>query len=82
MDYYPDYFEMFSIAYAGPVCCTGQHTFLANVYFDETSTSLFDWAMTHIEARMPFADSLSFTLGMEVTDDGLDYLGFGFEVTW
>ncbi len=82
MDYYPDYWEMFSIAYAGPACCVGEYNFLANIYFDTDSTSLFDWAMTHIETMMPFGDSLAFTFGMEVTQTGLEYLGFGFAVTW
>ncbi|MCK5827638.1 hypothetical protein KAH43_03850 [Candidatus Bipolaricaulota bacterium] len=82
MDYYPDYFEMFSIAYAGPACCEGEYNFLVNVYFDEDSTSLFDWAMTHVETMLPYGESLAFTFGMEVTADGLEYLGFGFEITW
>lgn len=82
MDYYPDYWEMFSIAYAGAGCCEGEYNFLANVYFDEESTSLFDWAMTHIEATIPFGNSLALTLEMEVTQTGSDYLGFGFEATW
>jgi hypothetical protein len=82
MDYYPDYWEMFSIAYAGPACCAGEYNFLANVYFDHNSTSLFDWAMTHIEAMMPFGESLVFTFGMEVTQTGLEYLSFGFEARW
>ena len=82
MDYYPDYWEMFSIAYAGPACCVGECNFLANVYFDTASTSLFDWAMTHIEAMIPYGDSLAFTFGMEVAQTGLEYLGFGLEVTW
>ncbi len=80
IEYYPDYWEMFSIAYAGPACCVGEYNFLVNVYFDEDSTSLFDWAMTHVETMLPFGDS--FTFGMEVTPDGLDHLGFGFEVSW
>ena len=82
MDYYPDYFEMFSIAYAGPACCEGEYNFLANVYFSEDSTSLFDWAMTHIETMLPYGESLAFKFGMEATQTGLEYLGFGFEIAW
>ncbi len=82
MDYYPDYFEMFSIAFAGPACCVGEYNFLANVYFSEDSTSLFDWAMMHVETMLPFGDSLAFTLCIEVSEDGFDHFGFGFEVTW
>ena len=82
MDYYPDYWEMFSIAYAGPACCEGEYTFIANTYFSEDSTSLFDWAMIYVEAMIPYGDSLAFTLGIEVAETGLEYLGFGFEVTW
>jgi len=82
IDYYPDYFEMFSIAYTGNACCNGEYGFLANVYFDENSTSLFSWAMMHVEARIPFGDSLLFSFGMEVAEAGWQYLALGFEVTW
>jgi hypothetical protein len=80
--YYPDYWEMLSIAYRGDGCCGQELTFLANVYFDEASTDLFDWAMTHVEATIPFAEALSFTLGMEMHTAGVSSLAFGFHLDW
>ena len=32
---YPDYWEMFSIAYRGDGCCSGDLISLLNVFFDE-----------------------------------------------
>jgi len=81
-DVYPDYWEMFSIAYCGDGCCAGDLTFLLNVYFDEASTSLFDWAMTHVEAKAPLGEQFRFTLGMEALPIGVDSLTFGFHVDW
>ena len=80
--YYPDYWEMFSIAYRGDGCCGGDLTFLLNVYFDEASNSLFDWAMTHVEAAVPLADAFTFTLGMETIPAGVDSFTFGFHLDW
>ena len=79
---YPDYWEMFSIAYHGEGCCGGGFTFLLNVYFDETSTSLFDWAMTYVEAEVPLAGGFSFTLGTVTIPAGVDSLTFGFHLDW
>ena len=80
--YYPDYWELLSIAYHGEGCCGQEFTFLANVYFDEGSSGLFDWAMTHVEAEIPLARSFSFTLAMEAIPAGIDSLIFGFHVDW
>ena len=81
-DVYPDYWELFSIAYRGDGCCGGDMMFLLNVYFDDASASLFDWAMTHVEAAIPLADAFSFTLAMEAIPAGIDSLTFGFHVDW
>jgi len=81
-DVYPDYWEMLSIAYRGEGCCGQELTFLANSYFDEASTGLFDWAMTHVEAKVPFGAGFSVTLGMELRPAGVDSLTFGFHIDW
>jgi len=81
-DVYPDYWEMFSIAYRGDGCCSGDLTFLLNVYFDQASASLFDWAMTHVEAGIPLAEAFMFTLGMQARPAGVDSLTFGFHLDW
>ena len=102
-DFYPDYWELFSIKVVGDGCCGGEYTFHANTYFQCDSTpasgrdveglppvaqmpiesvSLFDWGMTHIEASIPFSSSLRLSGTVEISTDGLDHFGFGFEVEW
>jgi len=83
-EYYPDYWELISIAVTGDGCCGGSYTFLANTYFDKNATNLFGWGMTHIEGRFPISSNLFLTVEIEVDDDmpGLDHFGFGFEVGW
>jgi len=83
-EYYPDYWELFSIEVIGDGCCGGSYTFLANTYFDRTANNLFGWGMTHVEGRFPISSNLFLTAEVEVDDDtpGLDHFGFGFEVGW
>jgi len=83
-EYYPDYWELFSIKVIGDGCCGGSYTFLANTYFDRTANNLFGWGMTHVEGRFPISSKLFLTVEIEVDDDtpGLDHFGFGFEVGW
>ena len=83
-EFYPDYWELFSIEVVGDGCCGGSYTFLANTYFDKNETNLFGWGMTHIEVTIPINTVIFLTGEIEVDDDtpGLDHFGFGFEVGW
>ena len=83
-EFYPEYWELFSIAVTGDGCYGGSYTFLANTYFDRTANNLFGWGMTHVEGRFPVSSKLFLTVEIEVDDDtpGLDHFGFGFEVGW
>jgi hypothetical protein len=81
-DYYPDYWQMLSIAYDTTSCCDGVLSFLANVFFDEASSSLFDWAMTHVQAAIPLDRSLSFSIEVEALSSDFSRFGFGFAVSW
>jgi hypothetical protein len=81
-DYYPDYWEMLSIAYGGDACCEGEFTFLLNVYFDEASASLFDWAMTYARVHITMGEQLGFTFAMKATEAGAEYIAFGMDFSW
>jgi len=83
MDYYPDYWEMLSIAY-GDVddCCGGEFSVIANAYFDEAASSLFDVGLFHLEARIPYGEDLWFSFGVHALPTGLDWMRFGFGVNW
>jgi len=83
MEYYPDYWQLLSVVY-GDIddCCGGAFTVIANAYFDDTASSLFEVAMFHIEATMPYSENLWFTFGLEATPTGVDWMKFGFGVNW
>jgi len=81
-DFYPNYWEMLSIEVTGDGCCGGSYTFHANIYFDGSSGSLFDWGMTHIEATMPINANLYFKTGVEISTGGVDLLSLAFKVGW
>lgn len=81
-DFYPDYWEMFSLEVTGDGCCGGSYTFLANTYFNKNVTSLFDWGMTHIEATMPINTDLFLNEEVEVDTTGVDHFGVGMSVSW
>jgi hypothetical protein len=81
-DYYPDYWELFSIEVNQDGCCGGLTSFSANTYFDESANTLFDWAMTHVEGKFAISSKLVLTGLIEVDTMGLDQLGVGFELIW
>ena len=81
-DYYPDYWELLSIEVTGDGFCGAAYSFLANTYFEDTSSSLLDWAMLHMEAVVPLASQLDVKFGMEVTPSGVQYVAFGIRVGW
>ena len=81
-DFYPDYWELLSVAVTGDGCCGESFSFLANTYLDNASTSLFDWAMVYVEASVPLAPQVGFTLRMEAKPSGIDYIALGVSVGW
>ncbi|MFC2100039.1 hypothetical protein ACFLSF_04335 [Candidatus Bipolaricaulota bacterium] len=83
MDYYPDYWQLLSVVY-GDIdnCCGGEFTVIANAYFDDTASSLFEVALFHLEATIPYGKDLWFTFGLEAKPTGIDWMKFGFGVNW
>jgi len=81
-EYYPDYWELFSIAVTGDGCCGGSYNFHANTYFNKNTTALFGWGMTHIEATIPINSVIFLTGQVEADTSGFDHFGFGFKVGW
>jgi len=81
-DFYPDYWELLSVAMTGDGCCGESFSFLANAYFDHASSSLFDWALLHVEASVPLVPQVNITLALETKPSGIDYLAFGTTVDW
>jgi len=81
-DFYSDYWELLSIAVTGNDCCGGSYSFLASAYFDEAASSLFDWAMLHVEASIPLTTQVGITLGMETKPSGTDSIALGMSISW
>jgi len=80
-DYYPDYWELLTIEVKGSGCCEGDLTFFANTYFQQSSSRLFDWGMTHVEASVPVG-SLVLRGSVEASVTGLEHAGIGVTVKW
>lgn len=83
MDYYPDYWQLLSVVY-GDVddCCGGEMGVIANAYFDNTASSLFEVALFHLEATIPYGESLWSSFGLHVVPTGNDWMKFEFGVSW
>ena len=81
-EFYPDYWQLLSIAYAGEGCCGSPLSVLVNTYFGESSANLFDVGMVHAEASIPLAESLTFTLSADFEYPSIWSLSFSFDIAW
>jgi hypothetical protein len=81
-EYYPDYWELFSIEVTNDGCCGGITRFLANTYFDKTSSGIFGWGMTYVGTTVSIGPTLSLSGTVEVDTAGLNHLGMGVGVSW
>jgi len=69
-------FELVWLIFTGPACCGGNYEGEIDILFSSTG-AVFGWSRTLAEFSVPLFNDFSFTLGMEVTRDGLDHLDFG-----
>ena len=81
-EYFPDYWELWSIEVVQDGCCGGITRFLANTYFQRNSGSIFGWGMTHVEGTFAVNPTLSLGGEIEVDTTGLTQLGLLIEVSW
>jgi len=81
-EYYPDYWEMLSLDVALGGCCGGSSHVVLDSYFSQGSGSLFDWAMTSIEASLSFSERLVLRGGMEIAATGTNHLSIGLCYAW
>ena len=81
-EYFPEYWELWSIEVAQDGCCGGITRFLANTYFERDSGSIFGWGMTHVEGTFAINPTLSLGGEIEVDTTGLTQLGLLIEVSW
>jgi len=81
-EYYVNYWELLSIEVVRDGCCGGSNRFLANTYFNKEETALLGWGMTCLEADVAVNSTISLSTQLEVSTNGVQYLGFGVEVSW
>lgn len=81
-EYYPDYWEMFSLAYTGEDCCENVSTFLLNFFFERNGAQLFDLAMIYAETSVQLSKMVTMSLGTRTTLPGVDYIKVAFDVTF
>jgi len=81
-DYYPDYWELYSIEVVQDGCCGRITRFVANTYFERDLGSIFGWGMTHVEATWAINPSLFLTGKLQLSNSGLNHFGLGFEISF
>lgn len=81
-EYYPHYWEMLSIDVELAGCCGGSNHIALYVYFDQAAGSLFDWAMTSVEATVALGASLQVSGGLSIEAGGSSRLSFGLRYAW
>jgi len=81
-EFYPDYWDLFSIKIRGDGGSGGKYLFLANTYFRKDASTIFDWGMTHVEASVPINSSLFLGGEIKADTDGSGHIGFGIKVSW
>ena len=81
-EYFPEYWELFSIEVTQDGCCGGITELLVNTYFERDSGGIFGWGMTHVEATFAVNPTLSLGGEIEVDTTGLTQLGLRIEISW
>ena len=81
-EYFPEYWELWSIEVTRDGCCGGINDLLINTYFERESGSLFGWGMTRVEGAIAINPALLLGGEIEVDPSGLTQLGLRVELSW
>ena len=76
------YWEKFVIKNTGDACCGGNIAFEVATYFQETHTSLFDWAETDFELSIDITSAFTATTNIVIDTTGVTDLILGIEYSW
>ena len=55
---------------------------LINTYFNAGAGGIFGWGMTYIEGEVAINSTISLSTHLEVSTNGIDYVGLGVALTW
>jgi hypothetical protein len=81
-EYYPNYWEMIFIDVALAGCCGSSDHIAFYVYFDQASGSLFDLAMTAVQATVALGPVLQLRGGLSIEAGGSSHLTLGLACVW
>ena len=76
------YWEKFVIKSTGDACCGGNIAFEVATYFQDTHTSLFDWAETDFELSIDITSAFTATTNIVIDTTGVTDLILGIEYSW
>jgi hypothetical protein len=79
---FAEYWEVICIGSIGDSCCGGGFDFEVCIYFDETSTWLFDWGLTTINLGFGIGSNFTVTASLQIDAGGLLLMCLGFDVSW
>jgi len=76
------YWEKFVIKSTGDACCEGRFTFEVATYFQDTHTTLFDWAETDVEASIRLTSAFTASTKIVIDTTGLTDVILGIAYIW
>jgi hypothetical protein len=76
------YWEKFTIKSTGDSCCGGKLSFDVFTYFQDTHTTLFDWAETKVELSIGLTSAFTGSTSIVVDMTGFTELKLGLKATW
>ena len=79
---FAEYWEVICIGSVGDSCCGGGFDFEICIYFDITSTWLFDWGLTEINLGFGIGSNFTVTASLQIDAGGLLLMCLGFDVSW
>ena len=76
------YWEVLCVGSVNDSCGGGEYTFTACTFFDASSTRLFDWGMTTIEAAVGVGSHVLLSGLVRITASGIEEACFGLGISW
>jgi len=80
---YSEYFEKFTLSGPTESCCGSPGSWNIRTYFQNTSTTLFDWGMTSIDATEVLTDAVRISFGFNFRASApIWQITIGWQVNW
>jgi hypothetical protein len=76
------YWEQFTIKSTSDSCCGGNFAFETSTYFQDTHTTLFDWAETDLDLSVGLGSGVTISTSIVVDTTGFSEWKIGWSISW